>query len=119
MDNIDRNMNITILGSGPSQGIPVIGCRCKVCQSDDEKDKRLRSSIAIEVGNTSIVVDSGPDFRQQMLVNQINKLSAIVFTHNHKDHTGGLDDVRAYNYIQKAPIDVFAEKNIREYLKLT
>ena len=93
-----RNMKITFLGTGTSQGVPVIGCECAVCLSSDSRDKRLRTSVLIEIGEKSIVVDSGPDFRYQMLREGVKTLDAIVFTHEHKDHVAGLDDVRAYNY---------------------
>lgn len=110
-------MKLTFLGTGTSQGIPIIGCKCFVCQSDNPKDKRLRSSVHIEVDNLSLVIDSGPDFRQQILRENINKLDAILFTHDHKDHTAGLDDVRAFNYLQKKPMEVYGEAKILETLK--
>lgn len=112
-------MKITFLGTGTSQGVPVIGCDCPVCTSIDFHDKRLRSSIHIQTDeNKSIVVDSGPDFRQQMLVNRIKTLDAIVFTHEHRDHTSGLDDIRPFNYLQKKAIDVFANKRVINQLKI-
>ncbi|GAB3413784.1 MBL fold metallo-hydrolase [Niabella aquatica] len=86
----------------------MVGCHCEVCTSADSKDRRLRSSILIQSPRTTIVIDTGPDFRQQMLVNQVNNLDAILLTHSHKDHIAGLDDVRAYNYFQHQPMDVFA-----------
>lgn len=101
-------MNITFLGTGTSQGIPVIACDCKVCQSVDKKDKRLRSSIMLEVNDKIIIIDAGPDFRQQMLRENVKSLDAILLTHGHKDHIGGLDDVRAFNYILQRPINVYA-----------
>ncbi|MBY0432890.1 MAG: MBL fold metallo-hydrolase, partial [Cyclobacteriaceae bacterium] len=85
-------MKITFLGTGTSQGVPVIGCTCEVCQSLDYRDKRLRSSVWIEEAGKSFVIDTGPDFRQQMLREGVSHLDAIVFTHGHKDHTAGLDD---------------------------
>ena len=94
-------MKVTFNGTGTSQGVPVIGCHCNVCQSKDKKDNRLRSSISLEYKDTSIVVDAGPDFRQQMLRIKNEKLDAILFTHEHKDHVAGLDDVRAYNFLTK------------------
>ncbi|MEN8696242.1 MAG: MBL fold metallo-hydrolase, partial [Bacteroidia bacterium] len=87
-------MRITFLGTGTSQGVPIIACQCDVCQSADSRDKRLRSSIFIETKNTNIVIDTGPDFRYQMLREEITKLDAVVFTHEHKDHTAGFDDIR-------------------------
>ncbi len=110
-------MEIIILGTGTSQGIPVIGCKCKVCQSSDPHDNRLRSSALICCTNTNILIDAGPDFRQQMLRENINQLDAIVFTHEHKDHIGGLDDVRAFNFITKKPMEIYAEKRVQKALK--
>ena len=110
-------MTITFLGTGTSQGVPVIGCECEVCTSTDPKDKRLRSSILIEVDGKVIVIDSGPDFRYQMLRAKVKYLDAIVFTHEHKDHIAGLDDIRAFNYRQQGPIDVYAHKRVQEALK--
>jgi phosphoribosyl 1,2-cyclic phosphate phosphodiesterase len=110
-------MQITFLGTGTSMGVPVIMCNCKVCLSPDSKDKRLRSSIYIETENTGIVLDTGPDFRQQMLANNIKKLSAVVFTHEHKDHTAGMDDIRAYNYQKQGPIPVYCSQRVLNHLK--
>ncbi|MCC8409954.1 MBL fold metallo-hydrolase [Mucilaginibacter sp. UR6-1] len=110
-------MTITFLGTGTSQGVPVIACHCEVCQSHDPHDKRLRSSILIETEGKNIVIDSGPDFRYQMLRADVQHLDAIIFTHEHKDHVAGLDDVRAFNYIQQAPIDVYAMERVQEALK--
>lgn len=103
-------MKITFLGTGTSTGVPIIGCKCRVCQSADERDKRLRSSILWEVGNISIVVDAGPDFRTQLLRAKCSKIDAILITHKHYDHVGGLDDVRGLNYTMGCPIDIYAEK---------
>lgn len=85
----------------------MIGCDCEVCTSDNPKDKRLRSSILVESATTTVVVDSGPDFRQQMLRENVKQLDAVIFTHSHKDHIAGLDDVRAYNYFQQKPMQVY------------
>ena len=98
-------MKITFLGTGTSQGVPVIGCDCEVCASVDFQDKRLRSSIHVEWQGTSLVVDTGPDFRQQMLANRIKRLDAILFTHEHKDHTAGMDDIRSFNFIQQMDME--------------
>ena len=110
-------MKVTFLGTGTSQGVPVIACTCAVCRSADKHDKRLRVSILIEVEGKTIVVDSGPDFRYQMLRAGVKKLDAIVYTHEHKDHVAGLDDVRAFNYVQNSEIDIYADKRVQEALK--
>ena len=95
-------MEITFLGTGTSQGVPVITCKCDVCLSTRNEDKRLRTSILINDSNTNIVIDTGPDFRQQMLREKVEKLDAVLFTHSHKDHTAGLDDIRSYNFKAKS-----------------
>jgi phosphoribosyl 1,2-cyclic phosphate phosphodiesterase len=110
-------MKITFLGTGTSQGVPVIACPCEVCHSADTHDKRLRTSVLIEVNGLNIVIDSGPDFRQQMLRANVLTLDAIVFTHEHKDHIAGLDDIRAFNYIQQKPTDVYGEPRVLKALK--
>lgn len=110
-------MKLTFLGTGTSQGIPIIACKCPVCLSTDKKDKRLRTSALVEVDGQTIVIDSGPDFRYQMLRANVLQLDAILFTHEHKDHTAGLDDVRAFNWVNKKAIDVYAEKRVQESLK--
>ncbi len=110
-------MKITFLGTGTSQGIPIIGCNCKTCRSDDPRDKRLRSSILIEIANKHILIDCGPDFRQQMIRENIKQLDAIIFTHDHRDHIAGLDDIRAFNYINQKHMDVYAEKRVIKVLK--
>lgn len=110
-------MIITFLGTGTSQGVPVIACDCKVCNSVDYKDKRLRSAIHVQTDKTSIIVDIGPDFRQQVLRENILSLDAVVLTHEHKDHTAGLDDVRSYNFKQKQDIPVYARINVLNQLK--
>jgi len=110
-------VTITFLGTGTSQGVPVIACNCEVCTSPDPHDKRLRSSIMIEDGDKVIVIDSGPDFRYQMLRAKVKRLDAIVFTHEHKDHIAGMDDIRAFNYRQEAAIDIYATTRVQEALK--
>lgn len=110
--------SITFLGTGTSQGIPMIGCKCNVCKSDDKRDKRLRSSALVEWEGLKILIDAGPDFRYQMLRENITHLDAILLTHQHKDHTGGLDDVRALNYFEKRSFPIFCEKRVEESLKM-
>ncbi|MEQ8241327.1 MAG: MBL fold metallo-hydrolase [Cyclobacteriaceae bacterium] len=110
-------MKVTFLGTGTSQGVPVIGCDCEICQSLDYRDKRLRSSIHIEVDNQSIVVDTGPDFRQQMLRERTEKLDFVLFTHSHKDHTAGLDDVRAFNFKQNMDMPLYGNAQVLKQLK--
>ena len=110
-------MTITFLGTGTSQGVPVIACNCEVCTSANPRDKRLRSSIMIEGNGKVIVIDSGPDFRYQMLREGVQHLDAIVFTHEHKDHIAGLDDIRAFNYRQQGPVEVYADLRVQAALK--
>lgn len=110
-------MTITFLGTGTSQGVPVIACDCEVCNSLDFRDKRTRTSIHIEVDGQSIVIDTGPDFRQQILRERIHKLDAIIFTHQHRDHTGGLDDVRSFNFKQKSDMPIYGSRAVIEQLK--
>lgn len=109
-------MKITFLGTGTSQGVPVIACDCEACTSSDSKDKRLRTSVLIETEGLTIVIDTGPDFRQQMLNEHVKKLDAILFTHEHRDHIAGIDDIRAFNFLQKSPMDVYAEKRVARAL---
>jgi len=110
-------LKITFLGTGTSSGVPMIGCDCEVCTSSDEKDKRLRSSILVQSAKTTLVVDTGPDFRYQMLRQKVKKLDAVVFTHPHKDHLAGLDDVRAYNFFTKRHIDIYADSLTEEAVR--
>jgi len=110
-------LKITFLGTGTSQGVPMIGCNCEVCQSADYRDQRLRTSIHIETGGKSFVIDTGPDFRQQILRERIKTLDAIVLTHEHKDHIAGLDDVRGFNYAQKKPIQMYAHARVIEHIR--
>ncbi len=109
---------LVFLGSGTSQGVPMIGCNCDVCRSDDPRDKRLRASVYVEYEGQKILVDAGPDFRQQMLREGISHVDAILLTHNHKDHTGGLDDIRAMNYIEKKPAHIYCEKYVEDSLRM-
>jgi phosphoribosyl 1,2-cyclic phosphate phosphodiesterase len=110
-------MRLTFLGTGTSQGIPVISCDCDVCRSTDARDKRLRASALFEAGGVAILVDAGPDFRQQLLRAQVKRLDAILLTHEHKDHVGGLDDVRALNHTSGKPVDIYAEQRVQQALK--
>jgi phosphoribosyl 1,2-cyclic phosphate phosphodiesterase len=111
------SMEITFLGTGTSTGVPMIACPCAVCHSRDSRDKRLRSSILIRTEKTTIVIDTTPDFRYQMLRQNVTSLDAVVFTHPHKDHIAGLDDVRAYNFFMKVPMNVYANALTEETLK--
>jgi phosphoribosyl 1,2-cyclic phosphate phosphodiesterase len=108
---------VTILGSGTSQGVPVIACSCEVCSSNNPKDNRSRSSILIQVENENYVIDSGPDFRSQMLREKVKSLRGVIFTHEHKDHVAGLDDVRAFNYLESRPMEVYCTERVEEALK--
>ncbi len=110
-------MKLTFLGTGTSQGVPVIACPCPVCQSTDEHDKRLRTSALVEVDGVNILIDAGPDFRQQMLRANVKQLDGILLTHEHKDHIGGLDDVRAFNFVNRKPMDIYAEERVQNALK--
>jgi phosphoribosyl 1,2-cyclic phosphate phosphodiesterase len=110
-------VKITFLGTGTSQGVPVIACDCDVCLSSDKKDKRLRSSIFVEIGDRNIVIDTGPDFRYQMLRENVKRLDAVLFTHEHKDHIAGLDDIRAFNQKQKETIPIYANGRVLEAIK--
>jgi phosphoribosyl 1,2-cyclic phosphate phosphodiesterase len=109
-------MQVTFLGTGTSQGVPLIACQCIVCQSPDSKDKRLRSSILVQHNGLDIVVDSGPDFRQQMLRVGIQKLDALIFTHAHKDHIAGLDDIRGFNFRSKKAVDVYCSDSVEKQM---
>ena len=106
-------MKITFLGTGTSQGVPVIACTCNVCTSADSKDQRLRSSILIQDKGKTYVIDTGPDFRYQMLRAEVKQLDGVIFTHEHKDHIAGFDDIRAFNYIQKSEIEVYATARVQ------
>ncbi len=110
-------MRITFLGTGTSVGIPMVACQCEVCRSENPKDQRLRCSILVEVADKVMVVDIGPDFRQQMLSAAVKQLDAILITHEHRDHVAGLDDVRPFNFMQSKPMDIYAEEKVIQDLK--
>jgi phosphoribosyl 1,2-cyclic phosphate phosphodiesterase len=110
-------LKITFLGSGTSSGVPMIGCDCEVCTSTDKKDKRLRSSILVQSPKTILVVDTGPDFRYQMLREKVKHLDAVLFTHPHKDHLAGLDDIRAFNFFTKRSMPLYADSLTEEALR--
>lgn len=110
-------MKLTALGTGTSHGVPMIGCQCEVCLSNDPRDKRLRSSVFIETANNKILIDIGPDFRQQFLDNQLTTLDAIIITHEHNDHVVGLDDVRAINFIQQKSVPIYAENRVLDSIR--
>lgn len=110
-------IKLTFLGTGTSQGVPIIGCNCDVCQSSDPRDKRLRTSALLHISGNNYVIDAGPDFRQQMLTSATDRLRAILLTHEHADHLFGLDDIRAYNWMQKRPTDIYAEPRVQEAIR--
>lgn len=112
-----QQIKATFLGTGTSQGVPVIACDCKVCNSINPKNNRLRSSLLVAVGDKNFVIDTGPDFRQQMLVNKVQMIEAVFFTHEHKDHIAGLDDVRAFNYQSQKDMQVYATEQVQIALK--
>jgi phosphoribosyl 1,2-cyclic phosphate phosphodiesterase len=110
-------MQVTFLGTGTSQGVPIIGCDCDVCLSTNKKDKRLRCSIFLKWDDFSLVIDSGPDFRYQLLREEINDIDAVLYTHEHKDHVAGLDDIRPINYLQNKSIDIYGSHLVETALK--
>ncbi|MEP7320368.1 MAG: MBL fold metallo-hydrolase [Saprospiraceae bacterium] len=111
-------MRITFLGTGTSQGIPVIGCDCEVCLSDNPKDKRLRCAAFIQEGDTSLLIDSGPDIRIQLLRERIRRINGVLLTHEHYDHTGGLDDLRPFIFMQNQPMQVYAQADVLRILQI-
>ena len=110
-------MKFTFLGTGTSQGVPVIACDCETCQSEDPYDKRLRTSGLLQSDQTTLVFDTGPDFREQMLVHRVKTLDAVVYTHTHRDHVAGLDDVRSYNFLQKRDMPVYGTFETFKHLR--
>src|SRR6056297_3603236 len=117
MCNQKLKIEATFLGTGTSQGVPVIACDCAVCSSTDEKDKRLRASLLLKIYGHNFIIDAGPDFRQQMLRESVQTLRAILITHEHADHILGLDDIRSFNWVQKHPSDIYAEKRVQKSIK--
>lgn len=105
-------MFVRLLGTGTSQGIPIIGCKCPVCTSTDERDHRLRTSALVEVDGVNILIDAGPDLRQQLLRCGVTRLDALLLTHEHKDHTGGIDDVRPINFLMKQPLNLYGQPRV-------
>lgn len=114
---MEQKAKLTFLGTGTSSGIPMIACDCAVCHSADPRDKRMRSSALVEYGGLTILVDAGPDFRAQMLRHHVHHLDAILLTHNHKDHTGGLDDIRAFNLAERHPVNIYCEAYVENTLR--
>ncbi|MFM7020871.1 MAG: MBL fold metallo-hydrolase [Aquirufa sp.] len=110
-------MQVRFLGTGTSQGIPMIACSCEVCSSEDPRDQRLRVSMHVEINGKSFIIDTGPDFRQQILRAGIRHVDAVLFTHEHKDHTAGLDDIRGFNFAQQAAIPLYAREQVINQLK--
>jgi phosphoribosyl 1,2-cyclic phosphate phosphodiesterase len=118
-------MKIVVLGSGTSQGVPIVGCKCQTCTSTNPKDKRLRVSVYLEIdlpdqaNSLKLLIDTSPDFRQQMLVNNVTDIDAIIYTHYHVDHIMGLDDIRQINQLHKKPVEVFANSETLNRIKQT
>jgi phosphoribosyl 1,2-cyclic phosphate phosphodiesterase len=111
------NIKVVFLGTGTSTGVPVIACDCPVCNSSDKKDKRLRTSVLVQVDNHNFIIDCGPDFRYQMIREKVEDITAILLTHGHRDHTAGLDDVRAFNYVLNKTVDIYAGKQVVESIR--
>jgi phosphoribosyl 1,2-cyclic phosphate phosphodiesterase len=107
-----QQMTITFLGTGTSTGVPVVACNCNVCQSTDERDSRLRTSVMVDVNGHKLIIDCGPDFRYQMIREKVEDISAILFTHGHRDHIAGIDDVRAFNYVLNKTVDIYASQEV-------
>ncbi len=116
--NADDRLKVTFLGTGTSIGVPVITCDCPVCISNDQRDKRMRTSVMIEVNGHTFVIDCGPDFRHQMLRQRVMNLDAVIFTHEHRDHIAGLDDVRAFNYVLNKKIDIYGTPQVMEAIRV-
>lgn len=119
MQNLSNSqLKVTFLGTGTSIGVPVITCDCPVCTSSDPHDKRMRTSVMIETCGKTIVIDCGPDFRHQMLRQQVQNLDAVIFTHEHRDHTAGLDDIRAFNYVLNKKIDIYGTPRVMDAVRI-
>ncbi|MGH2575474.1 MAG: MBL fold metallo-hydrolase [Ignavibacteria bacterium] len=110
-------MQVIILGSGTSQGVPIIGCKCRTCTSNNTKDKRLRVSAYVDTGSLKILIDTSPDFRQQMLTNNLSDIDAVLYTHHHMDHIMGLDDIRQINQLHKKEVDIYGNEETINYIK--
>jgi len=110
-------LKITLLGTGTSQGIPVVGCDCAVCNSTDPRDSRLRSGVLVEIGDVNILIDTGPDLRYQMLKNNVKRVDSILYTHEHNDHIIGLDDIRPFNFAQKVDMPLYALPRVADELE--
>jgi len=117
VSDLNSKMKITFLGTGTSTGVPVVACNCEVCTSDDPRDKRYRTSVMLSQGSSNIVIDCGPDFRIQMLKHKVEDIDAVVFTHAHRDHIAGLDDIRAFNYILHKSIDIYGSQVTLDSIK--
>jgi phosphoribosyl 1,2-cyclic phosphate phosphodiesterase len=110
-------MKITLLGTGTSQGVPVVGCQCEVCRSTDPRDNRLRTAAFVEVDGVNLLIDAGPDLRQQLLRENITRVDAVLVTHEHKDHLAGLDDIRPVYFRQKKPMDIYAMPRVLNVIR--
>ncbi len=115
---MNNKIRVTFLGTATSIGVPVIACDCPVCKSTDKKDKRFRASILIQIADIAIAVDCGPDFRIQMIRENVENLDAVIFTHEHRDHIAGLDDIRAFNYVLNKKIDIYGCERVMEAIKI-
>ncbi len=114
---MSRTLRITFLGTGTSTGVPMLCCHCEVCSSDDPRDRRLRSSLLVQSDTTTLVIDCGPDFRQQMLAHGVDFIDALLITHEHKDHTAGLDEIRPYNFIHQYAVPIYAAPRTLDELR--